>query len=195
MHHKDGFYSYDAKYVDADGADARIPADLPADFDAQATRNQHYADLAASIQAVTEEILLAQARAAVERGATSLINITNDAWYGKSSAPYQTLAMAAMRSAETKVPMIRVANTGVSAVIKPSGEITYRTPLFKRGTEIEEIAWRPTRTVYTIVGDLFAEICFAMAAIAMLVAWRWPRRTTSRTSTWPRARARASRRC
>ncbi len=49
-----------------------------------------------------------------------LVNITNDAWYGESSAPYQLLAMAAMRSVETKVPMVRVANTGISAVIDPS---------------------------------------------------------------------------
>ena len=74
-------------------------------------------------------------RTAVKRGADILINITNDAWYGKSSAPYQLLAMAAMRSVETKAPMVRVANTGISAVIQSDGTITARTSLFKRGTE------------------------------------------------------------
>ena len=114
-------------------------------------------------------------RREVERGADVLVNITNDAWYGQSSAPYQALAMAALRSVETKVPMIRVANTGISAIITPTGDITARTPLFKRGTEIEDVAWRPMRTVYTIVGDLFAEICLALAAIGMVLGRLRPR--------------------
>ncbi len=122
-----------------------------------------------------ESIFPDLARRAVHRGADVLVNITNDAWYGRSSAPYQLLAMAAMRSVETKVPMVRVANTGVSAVIRPSGRITAPTPLFKRGTQIEDVAWRPVRTVYTAVGDLFAEACFALSAAAVLWAWLWPR--------------------
>ena len=113
-------------------------------------------------------------RREVKLGANILMNITNDAWYGESSAPFQVLAMAAMRSVETKVPMVRVANTGISAVIEPSGRITNRTPLFKRGTEIENVSWRTVRTVYTIVGDLFAEICFVLTMLGMLIAWRWP---------------------
>ena len=117
-------------------------------------------------------------RLEVNKGADVLVNITNDAWYGDSSAPYQALAMAAMRSVETKVPMIRTANTGVSAIIKPSGEITDRTPTFKRGTEIEDVSWRPVRTVYTIVGDLFSEICFALTVIGVLLAWFRPRKPT-----------------
>jgi apolipoprotein N-acyltransferase len=115
-------------------------------------------------------------RREVDKGADVLVNITNDAWYGKSSAPYQALAMAAMRSVETKVPMIRCANTGISAIIRPDGEITARTPLFKRGTETEPVGWRPMRTVYTIVGDLFAEICFALTALGVALAWFRPRR-------------------
>jgi apolipoprotein N-acyltransferase len=113
-------------------------------------------------------------RREVELGANVLVNITNDAWYGESSAPYQVLAMAAMRSVETKVPMVRVANTGISAIIEPSGRITNRTPLFKRGTEIEDVSWRPVRTVYTMVGDLFAELCFVLTIVGLLLAWRWP---------------------
>jgi apolipoprotein N-acyltransferase len=58
------------------------------------------------------------ARGSVKHGADILVNITNDAWYGESSAPYQLLAMAAFRSIETKTLMVRVANTGISAVIE-----------------------------------------------------------------------------
>jgi apolipoprotein N-acyltransferase len=113
-------------------------------------------------------------RREVKLGANVLVNITNDAWYGESSAPFQVLAMAAMRSVETKVPMVRTANTGISALIEPSGRITNRTPLFKRGTEIVDVSFRPVQTVYTMVGDLFAEICFILTMIGLLIAWRWP---------------------
>ncbi len=115
-------------------------------------------------------------RRAVKAGANVLVNITNDAWYGESSAPYQALAMAALRSAENKVPMIRDAQTGISAIILPTGEITAATPLFKRGTQIEDVSWRNSRTLYTMVGDLFSEICFALTAIGLVIGWRWPRR-------------------
>jgi len=115
-------------------------------------------------------------RREVNRGADVLVNITNDAWYGESSAPFQSLAMAAMRSVETKVPMIRTANTGISAIIQPTGEITDRTPIFERDTRIEDVSWRPVRTVYAIVGDLFSQICFALTLIALFAAWLFPRK-------------------
>ena len=98
-----------------------------------------------------------------------LVNITNDAWYGESSAPYQLLAMAAMRAVETKVPMMRVANTGISAVIEPTGEITARTPLFKRGTEIEDVAWRPMRP-FTLWSAIFSRRFASSLALAGLIA-------------------------
>jgi apolipoprotein N-acyltransferase len=109
-------------------------------------------------------------RTAVKRGADLLVNITNDAWYDESSAPYQLLAMAAMRSAETKVPMVRVANTGISAVIQSDGTITARTALFKRETETEHVYWRPEKTVYTQVGDVFAETCLALTLVGLGLA-------------------------
>lgn len=115
-------------------------------------------------------------RRAVKRGAQILVNITNDAWYGQSSAPYQLLAMAAMRSAENKVPMVRVANTGISAIISPTGRVTAPTGLFVSDTEIERVGWRKSGTVYSAVGDLFAEICFALTAVAMLIGRLRPRR-------------------
>ncbi|MBV8055646.1 MAG: apolipoprotein N-acyltransferase [Deltaproteobacteria bacterium] len=114
-------------------------------------------------------------RTAVKRGANILMNITNDAWYGKSSAPYQLLAMAAMRSVETKAPMVRVANTGISAVIQSDGTITARTALFKRGTETERVYWRQERTVYTQIGDIFAETCLALTLVGLAIALIRPR--------------------
>jgi apolipoprotein N-acyltransferase len=115
-------------------------------------------------------------RREVARGADVLVNITNDAWYGESSAPYQLLTMAAMRAVETHTPMVRVANTGISAVIGPTGEITARTDLFTRNTEVETVSWLSQPTFYARFGDVFAELCFALAALALIWAWRYPRK-------------------
>lgn len=123
-----------------------------------------------------ESIFPDLARTEVKKGADVLVNITNDAWYGKSSAPYQLLAMSAMRAAETKVPVVRVANTGISAVIEPDGNITAATRLFTRGEETERVYWRPEETIYSIVGDVFAEVCFALTLIGLAVAIVRPRR-------------------
>jgi apolipoprotein N-acyltransferase len=114
-------------------------------------------------------------RTAVKRGAEILVNITNDAWYGTSSAPYQLLTMAAMRSVETKAPMVRVANTGISAIIQSDGTITARTALLKRGTEIEHVYWRQEKTVYAQIGDVFAEACLALTLLALGIALIRPR--------------------
>jgi apolipoprotein N-acyltransferase len=115
-------------------------------------------------------------RNAVDHGADVLVNITNDAWYGNSSAPYQLLAMSAMRSVETHTPMVRVANTGISGIIEPDGKITARTDLFTRGTEIRTVQWRHGRTLYCIVGDVFAEACFGLTIIGLILALLNPRR-------------------
>jgi len=122
-----------------------------------------------------ESIFPNLARSVVKDGAEILVNITNDAWYGESSAPYQLLAMAAMRAVETKVPLVRVANTGISAVIEPTGRITAPTPLFTRGTQTEDVYWRREVTVYTAVGDLFAEICFVLTLAGFIFACFRPR--------------------
>jgi len=122
-----------------------------------------------------ESIFPNLSRTVVRDGAEILVNITNDAWYGESSAPYQLLAMAAMRSVETKVPLVRVANTGISAVIEPTGRITGPTPLFTRGTQTEEVYWHRELTVYARVGDLFAEICFVLMIAGLIVAYFRPR--------------------
>lgn len=66
-----------------------------------------------------------------DKGVNLLVNITNDAWFGRSPAPYQHLAMARFRAVENGVYLIRVANTGISCVITPWGEVLSKTPLFK----------------------------------------------------------------
>ncbi|MGB1581623.1 MAG: apolipoprotein N-acyltransferase, partial [Nevskiales bacterium] len=60
-----------------------------------------------------------------------LVNVTNDAWFNNSSAPYQHLQIARMRAIETGRQLIRVSNRGVSALIQPDGTLALQTPMFK----------------------------------------------------------------
>jgi len=111
-------------------------------------------------------------RRAVKAGAQILVNISNDAWGGSSAAPYQLLAMASMRAVETHTPMVRVANTGISALITPTGSIVSPTQLSVRTIEFGTVEWKGGRTFYTKYGDVFAELCFALAIIGLLAACR-----------------------
>jgi len=122
-----------------------------------------------------EVIFPAEVRAFVQGGAQFLVNITNDAWFGRSGAPYQHLAMAAMRAVENGTYLVRAANTGVSAIIAPSGEIVAATDLFTRTALAGTIRMRQGETLYTQTGDLVAWVCGAflgayVAAVAATAA-------------------------
>ena len=110
-----------------------------------------------------ESIFPEISRLFARKDAAFLINITNDAWYGTTSAPYQHFCLAQMRAIETRLPLIRVANTGISAVIHPTGEADMITPLFRRTIAIAFIRPCPRTTFYTRFGDVFAwlmTLCF-----------------------------------
>ena len=79
-------------------------------------------------------------RQAVKNGANFLVNITNDAWFGKSAASYQHMSMGAMRAVENRVPIVRVANTGVSGTISATGKLKDETELFVEDFRITQIA-------------------------------------------------------
>jgi len=112
-----------------------------------------------------EDVFPALTRRFVAGGADFLVNITNDAWYGPTSAPHQHLAQATFRAIENRVPLVRAANTGISAVIDPDGRIRWRGPLFETIFHVDEIAWPGVRTFYTRFGDVFAWAC-ALASLA-----------------------------
>ena len=96
------------------------------------------------------------ARAYVRGGAGMLVNITNDAWFGRSSAPYQHLSMTVFRAVENRVPLVRAANTGISSVIDSKGHIRGMTPLFEEATLSAEVRQGSGSTFYNRHGDLFA---------------------------------------
>ena len=91
-------------------------------------------------------------RAAPER-ADFLLLITNDAWFGRISGPYQHLAQARLRSAEMGLPMIRVANTGVSAMIDAAGRVTARIPMGEAGWRDAPLPPPLPPTLYARLGD------------------------------------------
>jgi apolipoprotein N-acyltransferase len=96
-------------------------------------------------------------------GADVLFAITNDAWYGRTGAPYQFLVMTAMRSAEGRVWTARAANSGVSALIDERGRVREQTRIFERDFLVGEVPIRPPGvgdSFYVRHGDLFAWLCW-----------------------------------
>ena len=101
------------------------------------------------------------ARRFVHNGARLLINVTNDAWFGETSAPYQHLAMEAMRAVENRVPLVRSANTGISAIVNIDGQIQAQTALLETTFIADQLAWPHVTSVYTRYGDWFVALCAA----------------------------------
>ena len=112
----------------------------------------------------------------VKEGADLMITITNDAWFGRSSAPYQHFSMVIFRSIENRVPFVRVANTGISGVIEANGHIRQSTDLFTTAAFTDTVHFSGRRTFYTRAGDLFVYICGIITAILILVRIRTRKR-------------------
>ncbi len=109
------------------------------------------------------------------RGSELFVNITNDGWYGRTSAPYQHFAMARLRAVENGRYLVRAANTGISALVDPFGRVLARTQLFERGVLVRDVPFVAQQTFYTRHGDVFAWACLG-AAIAVSAATLRPRR-------------------
>ncbi len=104
------------------------------------------------------------AREMVRRGATVLVNISNDGWFGTTAGAYQHLAHAVFRAVETGTPLVRVTNSGITALITPRGEITDATELHQPATrrwriEVPALDRPLGRSFYTRYGDLFVLLC------------------------------------
>lgn len=98
----------------------------------------------------------------VKRGATLMVNATNEAWFGETAAPRQFLAMSVFRAAEHRIAVVRAANTGISAFIDPLGRVVDRVTdasgkdVFVNGVLFADVPTMTTRTFYTRYGDVFA---------------------------------------
>lgn len=126
---------------------------------------------------------------AARTGSQLLTTITNDAWYGTTSAPYQHFEQARVRAVETGRYLVRAANTGISAVIDPYGRVVTRTALFETATIVADVRWRTTPTVYLRIGDSFVYACLVITGLAIVISVRTnrgaPRDSHSRRRTPP----------
>jgi len=112
------------------------------------------------------------ARAMCQKGAQLLVSITNDAWFGTSSAPYQHLSMAVFRAVENHVALARAANTGISAFIDPVGRILDSTPLFEEAVRARPLPMMGQKTFYARFGNLFAAGCILVSLVMCIWASR-----------------------
>ena len=104
-------------------------------------------------------------------GAEFLVTITNDGWFGPSSAPAQHFAMVVFRSVENHLAFARAANTGISGFIDPFGQIIDTTPLFIEQASYAMIPTRQDRTFYSYYGDVFAHACVIICALLCLFGY------------------------
>jgi apolipoprotein N-acyltransferase len=101
-------------------------------------------------------------------GAEFLVTVTNDAWFGASSAASQHFSMVVFRSVENHLAFARSANTGISGFIDPFGHIVEATPIFtEQAVKAKMQVWRP-HTFYSRYGDVFAYGCAIISALLFL---------------------------
>jgi len=110
----------------------------------------------------------------VKKGALFLVNITNDAWFGKTSAPFQHVQSSVFRAVENRVPVVRAANTGVSCFINQKGRIVGsvekgRRKIFVEGYKQTKIYPFQMNTLYTRFGDAFVYSCFFVYILNVII--------------------------
>lgn len=114
-----------------------------------------------------EDIFPEIARELGRKGAEILVNVTNDAWYGPTSALQQHLDMAVFRAIENRVPVARAANTGISAFVSPTGAVLAQTKAWEEAVLLLPIQLRPAASPYIALGDAFAWLCVALTLLGL----------------------------
>jgi len=117
-----------------------------------------------------ESIFPELARIQVKNGANLLVNITNDAWFGRSNASIQHLAMAVFRAVENRRSLARSANTGISCFVKPTGHIIQATSLFTPCFISEQLPLIQQKTFFNHIGYLFPLLCLFLCLPFVIVS-------------------------
>jgi apolipoprotein N-acyltransferase len=104
----------------------------------------------------------------VRDGSELLTTITNDAWYGRSSAAYQHWDQASLRAIEEGRYLARAANTGISGFVDPYGRVMAKTSLFEPAVVVRDIRFLKDRTIYNRIGDLAAWLSLVLVMAALL---------------------------
>ncbi|MBI2608847.1 MAG: apolipoprotein N-acyltransferase [Deltaproteobacteria bacterium] len=115
-----------------------------------------------------EDLIPSFVRKTVLEGATFLLNLANDSWFGESACPYQHLALSVFRSIEHKLPLVRATNTGVSSIIYPTGEIAFKSELGEQSILYGGIRPPHLKTFYTQYGNVFVLVCGIFLFFIML---------------------------
>ncbi len=106
----------------------------------------------------------------VQNGATLLVNLSNDAWFGNTAGARQHLLHARMRAIENDRDLIRVTNTGISALIRADGRVVDQLPMFTTGAQAWQAEARRNQTFYLQHGDWFAFSCVALSLFALALS-------------------------
>lgn len=117
-----------------------------------------------------ESAFPAEVREFVKGGAQALVNISNDGYFGHSSAREQHLEIARMRAIENERWLLRVTNDGITAVIDPAGRVTLRLPMYVLSSARARYEYRDGQTLYTSIGDWFAWSCLLAAVVALFIS-------------------------
>jgi apolipoprotein N-acyltransferase len=129
-----------------------------------------------------EDIFPEIARKMVAAGANALINTSNDAWYGNSSAAYQHQVFSQFRAVETRRALVRATNTGLSSMIDRSGKILWQGELFVRQNFLSELPYYHDHSLFVKVGDLFPVVCLSFLGVTLLLAILRSRKNLDRIS-------------
>ena len=131
------------------------------------------ADLKAAPLICYEDIVPSLARTATQAGASVLVNITNDAWFGKTHAPHQHHLIASFRSIENRRTLIRSTNSGLTAIVDPIGKTTSQLKTFSSGVLIKQIKLLDEFTIYTkFLGDWPFKLLILLPACTILIRYR-----------------------
>jgi len=133
-----------------------------------------YEDLAFNVLICFEDVFGNLARKFVQNGSRLMINITNDAWSGSEKAEVQHFSISVFRAIENRVPLVRVANGGVTVYLDPYGRIVERLPLFKSDYLVCNVKYKPTvsmenLTFYTKHGDFLPFSMITLVIFVLLV--------------------------
>ena len=138
--------------------------------------------ISVGVQICYEIIFAEPTRAFVRNGASVIVNITNDAWFGHTAASAQHMMSLPFRAVENRVPIIRAANSGISGFVTANGTITKTTSLFETVVISDEVTIPLKReTFYKRFGDLFAYFSIAVTVLALFLSIR--RKKSARQ--WP----------
>lgn len=123
----------------------------------------------ASVAICYEVIYPALVRQFVTEGSELLTTITNDAWFGATSAPYQHFEQASMRAIETGRYLVRAANTGISGIVDPYGRVLTRTDIYQPAVVVGEARFLQTSTFYARHGDIiaYASVVITLAILVL----------------------------